>query len=88
VEQISRERGAHSVSDFVRSVLTTWGLSVPNSEPCTCEVVAQVAALQRQVDWLSHQVSQSYCESEFDSTSLPPETGEKCQVPPTPGESA
>jgi hypothetical protein len=58
VERISRERGAHSVSAFVRSILTTWSRSIPSSEPCTSEIMAQVAALQRQVDSLSDVVKQ------------------------------
>jgi len=58
VKRISRERGAHSVSDYVRWVLTTWGLSAQNCEPINSAILAQVAALQRQVDWLSTRVAQ------------------------------
>ena len=59
VERISREHGASSVSDFVRRVLTNSGFSILDSEPNARGVVAQVASLQRQVDWLLHVVEQS-----------------------------
>jgi len=82
VERISRERGAHSVSDFVRWVLTTSGISSASSEPCNCGILAQVANLQRQVDWLSAIVTQSRGDGGSDSGGLQRELGEKCSLVP------
>jgi len=59
VERVSRERGAHSVSDFVRWVLTNGGLALTPAEVCSCGIAAQVAALERKVDWLSGLVNQN-----------------------------
>jgi hypothetical protein len=87
VERISREHGANSVSDFVRRLVTNSGLSILIAEPDTHGVLAQVAALQRQVDWLSGLVEQGRRNGGLGSTPAPPDGAgrpgatEKCEVP-------
>ena len=71
VERLSRERGAHSVPDFVRRVLTTWQQFGAGSELCSSGILEQVAALQRKVDWLSGLVVQIRGERATDSTESP-----------------
>jgi len=89
VERISRERGAHSVSAFVRSILTTWGRPALSSEPCTSEIMAQVAALQRQVDLLSDVVKQGFrADASTTPTDQKLDTVEKCLASPASLESS
>jgi len=56
VQRISRKHGAHSVSDYLRQVMMT-GPGHPAAEAGTQE--AEIAALQRKVEWLLHVVERS-----------------------------
>lgn len=78
VERISREHRARSVSDFVRWLLASSGLTVPTSEPNIYGIQEQVAALQRRVDWLSDLVTENRGQGRSASTDTP--LGEQCLV--------
>ena len=56
LEQLAQEEGAFSVSDFVRRLLTNAGLSPRIANGGAGRVLSQIAALQREVERLSHLV--------------------------------
>jgi len=56
LDQLSRKQGASSVSDFVRRMLTNSVLSSLVADDGSAGVLAQLAVLQQQMDWLSRLV--------------------------------
>ncbi len=50
--RISRENGAHSVSDYVRRMVVGSTVPFPDSDASRDGVAADLAELQRKVDWL------------------------------------
>jgi hypothetical protein len=64
LRRISRERGASSVSDYVRRLLVNGGRVAPPSETAAGAVAAEIAALHRKVDWLAQVVEHGELDSD------------------------
>ena len=55
--RISRKHGAHSVSEYLRRVMLNSASGLPAVE--ACNQGAEIAVLQRKVDWLLHVVERT-----------------------------